>query len=215
MCVCVFVGVYLRFLPARWGCLGINSKCKKIWQLMGFCLRFFQRNYLRMTNDIGTFRNYGEVSIWMSGFLPHQPAGCPLANQSKYRRCVCKLPYPKNQPNSTNLAFWKVERLKVLFAFCSKRARTLQDVRFRVRIASGKQIIYWEGMSYVISGAGGATVRARSNQFPEGVREDVDYVHDFAQGKCWMNKKRLTKGLLGIILLLVSSFWSKTKCAKG
>eukprot|EP00913_Durusdinium_trenchii_P035692 g33397.t1 len=31
-----------------------------------------------------------------------------------------------------------------------------------------KQVIYWEGMSYVISGSGGATARARSNQYPEG-----------------------------------------------
>ena len=32
----------------------------------------------------------------------------------------------------------------------------------------GKQIISWEGMSYVITGAGGAVARGRSNQYPQG-----------------------------------------------
>jgi len=31
-----------------------------------------------------------------------------------------------------------------------------------------KQIISWEGMSYVITGAGGAVARGRSNQYPQG-----------------------------------------------
>lgn len=31
-----------------------------------------------------------------------------------------------------------------------------------------KQVIYWEGVNYIISGAGGARPRRRSNEYPEG-----------------------------------------------
>lgn len=42
-----------------------------------------------------------------------------------------------------------------------------------------KQVIYWEGMSYVISGAGGASARGSSNQYPQGSMQHFIPDHGF------------------------------------
>eukprot|EP00438_Fugacium_kawagutii_P001497 Skav202543 [mRNA] locus=scaffold2011:263193:264350:- [translate_table: standard] len=126
---------------------------------------------------------YIDTMIWKGGTLTEKHMG-PQAKEEQKQWLFSEL--------ANSQADWKVVLghhgiysagmhgvTEVLLSELDPKLRELGVPVYFAGHDHSKQVIVWEGMTYVVSGAGGATSRGLSNQYPQGSLKHLFTDHGF------------------------------------
>lgn len=155
-----------------------NKNSGGYWQLPHF---WYKKTYSVPGLSVDAF--YIDTMVWKGGTLTEKHLG-PQAREEQKQWLFREL--------ANSQANWRVVLghhtiysagmhgvTEVLLRELDPKLRELGVPVYFAGHDHSKQVIYWEGMSYVISGAGGASARGSSNQYPQGSMQHFFPDHGF------------------------------------